>query len=214
MLSLSASTNQFSNITDISQKTSIRAFAITAMLLIFSSSEMCAIAQTTSPPFLVAEAPDSGNNHNTQNVDSNIYLPTLPSLPSTLQTPPVKTANNNELNRLLSTGECVGCNLVGVDLTGAHLVGVDLRNANLQGAILVNSNLEGADLSGANLQAANFTAAFVSGTNFSNANLTQVNFTQAKLIDSEVAGAILQDITLTDAEVFNTAISIGGEDSE
>ncbi|HEY9691320.1 MAG TPA: pentapeptide repeat-containing protein [Oculatellaceae cyanobacterium] len=214
MLNLSASTNKFSDITYIFQSISIRASVITAILLIFSSIEMCAIAQTTLPPFLVAEAPDSGNNHNHEKVDDQIYLQPLPSLPSTLQTPPVKTANNNELNRLLSTGECEGCNLVGVDLTGAHLVGVDLRNANLQGAILVNANLEGADLAGANLQGANFTAAFVSGTNFSNANLTQVNFSQAKLIDSEVAGAVLQDINLTDAQVFNTAISIGGEDSE
>ncbi|MGB3206958.1 MAG: pentapeptide repeat-containing protein [Crinalium sp.] len=204
MLNLSASTNKFSNITYISQKISIRA-VITGMVLICSSIEMCAIAQTTLPPLLVAEAPDSANN-NTHNVDDQINSQPLPSLPSTSKTP--------ELNRLLSTGECFGCNLVGVDLTGVHLVGVDLRNANLQGAIFVNANLEGADLAGANLQAANFTAAFVSGTDFSNANLTKVNFTQAKLIDSEVAGAVLQDITLTDAEVFNTAISIGGEDSE
>lgn len=213
MLNLSASTNKFSNITYISQKISIRA-VITAMLLIFSSSMgMRAIAQIASPPFLVAEAPDSGNLNHTENVDSDIYSQPLPSLPST-STTPIQAEKSNELNRLLSTGECVGCNLVGVDLTGAHLLGVDLRNANLQGAILVNANLEGADLAGANLQGANFTAAFVSGTNFSNANLTQVNFTQAKLIDSEVAGAVLQDITLTDAEVFNTAISIGGEYSE
>ncbi len=212
MLNLIASTNKFSNITYISQKISIRA-VITAMLLIFSGSiGLRAIAQTTSPPFLVAEAPDSANN-NTQNVDGQIYFQPLPSLPSTLKTP-IQASKSNELNRLLSTGECEGCNLVGVDLSGVHLVGVDLRNANLQGAILVNANLEGADLAGANLQGANFTAAFVSGTNFSNANLTQVNFTQAKLIDSEVAGAVLQDITLTDAEVFNTAISIGGEYSE
>jgi len=213
MLNLSASTNKFSAITYISQEISIRVSVITAMLLTFSSSmAMSAIAQTAFLPFLVAEDPGSGN-HNTENVDSNIYFQPLPSLPSTSKTP-IQAENSNQLNRLLSTKECVGCNLVGVDLTGAHLVGVDLRNANLQGAILVNANLEGADLSGANLQSANFTAAFVSGTNFSNANLTKVNFSQAKLIDSEVAGAILQDINLTDAEVFNTAISIGGEDSE
>ncbi len=211
MLSLSAPTNQFSNITYIYKSISIRA-VITAMVLICSSLEMCAIAQTASPPFLVAEDPGSGN-HNTENVDSDIYFQPLPSLPST-STTPIQAEKSNELNRLLSTGECEGCNLVGVDLTGSHLVGVDLRNANLQGAIFVNANLEGADLSGANLQGANFTAAFVSGTNFSNSNLTQVNFTQAKLIDSEVVGAVLQDITLTEAEVFNTAISIGGEDSE
>ena len=211
MLNLSASTNKISNITYISQSNSIRA-VITAMVLICSSIEMCAIAQTASPPLLLAEAPDSANN-NTQNVDAQINSQPLPSLPST-STTPIQASKSNELNRLLSTGECFGCNLVGVDLTGVHLVGVDLRNANLQGAIFVNANLEGADLSGANLQAANFTAAFVSGTDFSNANLTKVNFTQAKLIDSEVAGAVLQDITLTDAEVFNTAISIGGENSE
>lgn len=211
MLNLSASTNKFSNISYISQSIYIRA-VITAMVLICGNIEMSAIAQTTPPSFLVAEAPDSGNNH-TQNVDAQINSQPLPSLPSTLTTP-IQVSKSNELNRLLSTGECEGCNLVGVDLSGVHLVGVDLRNANLQGAILVNANLEGADLAGANLQGANFTAAFVSGTNFSNANLTQVNFTQAKLIDSEVAGAVLEDIILTDAEVFNTAISIGGEDSE
>jgi uncharacterized protein YjbI with pentapeptide repeats len=211
MLNLSAFTNKFSNLTDISQSifqtTSILVSVTTAMLLIFSSS------MAMSVPSLVAETPDRGNVNNTENVNSDINLQPLPSLPSTSKTP-LQAETSHELNRLLSTGECEGCNLVGVDLTGAHLVGVDLRNANLQGAILVNANLEGADLSGANLQFANFTAAFVNGTNFSNANLTQVNFSQARLIDSEVAGAVLQDINLTDAEVFNTAISIGGEDSE
>lgn len=124
---------------------------------------------------------------------------------------PVKAENPIQVKRLLLTGECPNCNLVGANLRGAHLIGADLRNANLQGAILVDANLEGADLTWANLKEANLTGAFISGTSFNDANLTNVNFTGVQLYDADVTGAVLHGINNSGAEVFNTGISIGGD---
>ena len=87
----------------------------------------------------------------------------------------VKAENMQDLQKLLSTGECVKCNLAGVNLSGAHLIGADLRGANLQGANLTNANLEGADLTDANLAGANLTSAFVTNVNLKQANLNGVS---------------------------------------
>jgi uncharacterized protein YjbI with pentapeptide repeats len=38
-----------------------------------------------------------------------------------------------------------------------------------------------------------------------------VNFTEARLYSADVDQATMSDIILTDADVFNTAISVGGE---
>lgn len=53
---------------------------------------------------------------------------------------PVKAENPNHVQQLLSTGECMGCDLVGADLSGEHLIGADLRKADLSGANLVDTN--------------------------------------------------------------------------
>ncbi|MFM7191189.1 MAG: pentapeptide repeat-containing protein, partial [Microcystaceae cyanobacterium] len=48
----------------------------------------------------------------------------------------VQAQNPAQVQKLLTTGECPGCDLRGADLSGAHLIGADLRNAKLQGANL------------------------------------------------------------------------------
>ncbi|MFM7366960.1 MAG: pentapeptide repeat-containing protein, partial [Sphaerospermopsis kisseleviana] len=48
----------------------------------------------------------------------------------------VQAGNTQDLQKLLSTGECPKCQLSGVNLRGAHLIGADLRGANLRGANL------------------------------------------------------------------------------
>jgi len=69
--------------------------------------------------------------------------------------------SESDLQKLLSTKECVGC-----DLSGADLSGLDLREA---------------DLTKANLSKANLTGAYLSGTNLSKANLTGVNLRNSYL---------------------------------
>ncbi len=84
----------------------------------------------------------------------------LGSLASLLLINPVGAENPQQVQQLLNTRECPGCDLRGADLRGAHLIGADLRKANLQGANLEEANLEGADLTDANLEGANLTGSF------------------------------------------------------
>ena len=63
------------------------------------------------------------------------------------------------LRKLISTGNCEECPLMGVDISGKDLNHKDLSRANLTGAILTGANLSRADLTGANLSGANLTGA-------------------------------------------------------
>lgn len=65
----------------------------------------------------------------------------------------------SQVEELLETKQCQGCNLSGtnlqgLDLTGVNLAGANLSGANLQGASLANANLERANLEKANLERA------------------------------------------------------------
>jgi uncharacterized protein YjbI with pentapeptide repeats len=122
-----------------------------------------------------------------------------------------QAANPNHIQQLLETRECQGCDLSGADLQGEHLIGADLRDANLEGANLGYANLEGADLTGANLKAANLSGSMVTNAILAQANLEQANLSQAQLYDTDVNGASMMALTLDGAEIFHTAIGIGGE---
>jgi Pentapeptide repeats (8 copies) len=91
-----------------------------------------------------------------------------------------------DLQKLLTTNRCEGC-----DLSGVNLIGIDLSNAQLQGAKLNAANLSGADLSGANL-----TKVSAVGTSFMGANLQKVNLVKASLIYANLARAQLNDAVL------------------
>jgi uncharacterized protein YjbI with pentapeptide repeats len=53
--------------------------------------------------------------------------------------------NQADLDKLLDTNACRGCDLSGALLYGEDLSGVDLAGANLRGAQLPGANLLGAD---------------------------------------------------------------------
>jgi Pentapeptide repeats (8 copies) len=91
-----------------------------------------------------------------------------------------------DLQRLLTTNRCEGC-----DLSGVNLIGVDLSNAQLQGAKLNAANLAGADLSGADL-----TKVSAVGTSFMGANLQKTTLVKASLIYANLAKAQLNDALL------------------
>jgi uncharacterized protein YjbI with pentapeptide repeats len=63
----------------------------------------------------------------------------------------VQAFNESELQKLLETGSCPGCDLRGADLTEANLYRADLRRTNLSGANLKGANLTGTYLTNANL---------------------------------------------------------------
>lgn len=122
---------------------------------------------------------------------------------------PVTDIQSFNVNRLLSTNRCPGCDLTGVDLRGAHLIGADLRQANLTGADLEGVNLEGADLTKANLTGANLTGAFLTNASLVSADLDNANLTQAQLYFVDVTDASLDNLNLAEATIVGTPISVG-----
>lgn len=116
-----------------------------------------------------------------------------------------------DLQTLLSSNKCVGCDLSGVDLSQKQLVNVDLQAANLIGANLArtnltNANLGGANLTGANLTNANFTgavlqAASLVNVNFTSTNLTRTDLSYANLVNTNFRSAILTNTDLAGANL-------------
>ncbi|HEY9827728.1 MAG TPA: pentapeptide repeat-containing protein [Stenomitos sp.] len=106
------------------------------------------------------------------------------------------SADPNDVQRLMTTGKCRGCNLVGADLRNANLRDAQLQNANLEAANLSRANLQDADFDGANLRFANFKNALIDNTDFSEANL------QGAMLD-------LQELERGDAKVCNAIMPNG-----
>jgi Pentapeptide repeats (8 copies) len=102
-----------------------------------------------------------------------------------------------DLNKLISTNKCVGCDLSGVDLSRKQLVNADLQAANLVGAKLTSTNLTGAKLGGANL----------TGADLSNTNLSQAVLQAVSAIDVNFVGTNLTNTDLTYANLVNTNFS-------
>ena len=69
-----------------------------------------------------------------------------------------------DLQKLLDTGECAGCDLRKANLTGAKLMDAKLMDADLGGAILSGADLDGANLDGANLTFARMKGAILCNT--------------------------------------------------
>lgn len=76
------------------------------------------------------------------------------------------------LQRLLKSKSCPGCDLSGVNLSQSKL-----ENANLEGANLAGAQLSLADLSGANLRKANLQKANLGGADLAYADLEGANLT-------------------------------------
>ncbi len=91
-----------------------------------------------------------------------------------------------DLQKLLTTNSCEGC-----DLSGVSLVGIDLSGAQLQGAKLNAANFSGADLSDANL-----TKVSAVGTSFVGANLQKTVLVKASLIYANLAKVQLNEAIL------------------
>ena len=96
-----------------------------------------------------------------------------------------------DLQKLLTTSSCEGC-----DLSGVSLIGIDLSGAQLQGAKLNAANFSGADLSSANL-----TGVSAVGTSFVGANLQKTVFVKTSLIYANLAKAQLNDAVLTNTDL-------------
>ncbi len=106
----------------------------------------------------------------------------------TLPTSPARAENLAQLQQLLSTRECQGCQLQNAGLVHADLTGVDLSGADLTFANLSQANLVGANLSGANLTGAMLQGANLSGANLSGATLNGTDLRRAYLYGADMQG--------------------------
>ena len=134
--------------------------------------------------------------------------------------PTAQALDEADLQRLIETGDCPGCDLEEadlrrLDLSGANLEGANLQEANFFYAILDGANLSGADLSSANLSyvraltltidsngeilefparfvGANLESALMNYSNFSGAEMMEANFHEAYIHKTQFIGSQLQ----------------------
>ncbi len=104
-----------------------------------------------------------------------------------------KFAKQQRVQQLLSTGECLDCDLSYLDLKSANLRGVDLSGANLEGSDLSGANLKGANLDRAILYKANLKNTYLADANFRRANLELANLEGADLGCSQLNLTMTED---------------------
>ncbi len=109
---------------------------------------------------------------------------------------PAHAENPDQVQQLLSTKECQGCDLSRAGLVLARLTGANLNQANLAGANLSQAILSGANLSGANLAGASLYGADLGGANLAGADLS----------GADLRGAFLSGADLTGARMANAAL--------
>nr|MBF0222660.1 pentapeptide repeat-containing protein [Desulfobulbaceae bacterium] len=110
------------------------------------------------------------------------------------------------LETLLSTNECLRCDLTGADLSGrtltkAKLEGSNLAGANLSNTILRMADLQGADFRNADLTFTVFEAADLYKANFDGANLEGTVFDGAYLVDAVFSAATIARATGQEASM-------------
>lgn len=133
---------------------------------------------------------------------------------------PARAENIAQLQQLLSTRECQGCqlqraglvhaDLTGVDLSGADLTFANLSQANLVGANLSGANLTGAMLQGANLSGANLQGAILNGTDLRRAYLYGANMQGVDISSTYIEQSIgLPDGILSFNDYYRWGIEAG-----
>lgn len=101
-----------------------------------------------------------------------------------------------DLQALLDTKVCNGCDLAGADLRSKQLEGARLKWTDLSRADLRGANLSGADLTGAVLERAKLDGANLQGAKLEGAHLFGVDLSDVRLI-----GADLRWVDLTHLDV-------------
>ena len=112
---------------------------------------------------------------------------------------PALAANSEHTRQLLSTGQCMGCDLTNAGLVMANLAGANLKGADLSRANLSRANLAGADLSGANLTGASLFGANLTGANLSGANLVAADLRDALLVQTNLTATSLTNANMLGA---------------
>ncbi len=119
-----------------------------------------------------------------ENMDTTI-VENLPSSDSEVLT---------NVEHLLETNQCYGCNLEGADLSGEDLEEADLEGANLRRANLKEADLDGANLKGANLSEADLRKADLDRADLYKADLSGADLTEASLEETLIDDAVLTGV--------------------
>ena len=165
------------------------------------------------PIFMINEEKGFVAGKKSLNNSKNIFYSTLEKI-NIVRPANAQTVQQN-INTLLTTNECISCNLVGAlltgadlmlsnisgsDLTGATLTAADLSGSTMIGVILNNANLIQANLNGTSIiEGATLIGANLTGAAINDATLTQANFTAAVLTDSSFIASIFGNTNFTDA---------------
>lgn len=104
----------------------------------------------------------------------------------------------DDIDQLISTRNCIGCDLRGSDLSGQQWSGVNLKWSNLSG-----TKLDGANFSGANLLGVDFSDASLKNTIFKGAIMEGAILVGTDLTTTQLAGADLRwaNISHLDADI-------------
>ena len=113
-------------------------------------------------------------------------LPALILFCSTAGAEESSQAIQQNIDDLIRTNSCVGCDLRGADLNRMILIDADLSNADLSGATFYLADLSGANLSGANLRDAKF-----GGADLANADLRGADLRGALLDGAFLKGSLM-----------------------
>ncbi|SDP10279.1 pentapeptide repeat-containing protein [Desulforhopalus singaporensis] len=105
---------------------------------------------------------------------------------------PAENPKKKQLERLLDTKRCYGCDLSGLDLSGKNLKNADLEAADLSGCNLLDANLENANLKGANLKDADLRNADLESADLYKADLRGADLTGTKRKNTLLDGALLE----------------------
>lgn len=104
------------------------------------------------------------------------------------------------VDNLIRTNACAGCDLRGADLNRMILAGADLSDANLSGATFFLADLSEANLSGANLRDAKFGGADLANADLRGADLRGALLDGAFLNGSKMDGRVIDTSADSDIE--------------
>ncbi|MFZ9114956.1 MAG: pentapeptide repeat-containing protein, partial [bacterium] len=119
---------------------------------------------------------------------------------------------NSNLNTLLSTGNCSGCNLSGIFVDGDNtsladnVTSVNLANANLSNAHFQNVEFAGDNFSAALLDNASFERVGFFGVDLSQANLSNAHFQNVEFAGDNFRAALLDNASFERVGFFGVQL--------
>ena len=109
------------------------------------------------------------------------------------------------IDTLVATNKCVGCNLSGAELNRLDLSGAELQGADLSNATFFLADLSSADLRGAIMRGTQLGGADLAGADLRQADLRGVKIAGAYLVGARIDGTF-SDVSVTDDKGFQDVV--------